>query len=92
MELINDIQIEVTQIIIRNNTLLNKRRIFEFKRLVFISHIDEVGEEAYLVENNYTSCGVIMMKSAEWIKTKESYSELKKLHTDWWARAVEKEE
>ena len=92
MELINDIQIEVTQMVIRTNSLLGKRRIFEFKRLIFMANIDEVGEEAYLVENNYNTCGVLMLKSGEWIKVKESYEELKSIHTAWWKRSAEESE
>lgn len=90
MEIINDLQIELTQITIRTNTLLNKRRIFFHKRLVFIANIEDVGEESYLHENNYVSCGVVIMKSGEWIKVKESYEDLKKIHSDWFKEAVDK--
>lgn len=84
MDLINDIQIEVTQVTIRKNNLLNQRRIFFHKRLVFMGNVEAVGEESYMVENNYVKCGVLMMMSGEWIKVKESYEELKKAHSDWW--------
>ena len=52
METINDLQIEVTQIVIKRNSLLNRRDIFEFKRRLFVSHIVSVTEENYLVNNN----------------------------------------
>lgn len=88
MEVLNEIQIEVTSITIRTNNLLNKRKIFFHKRLIFLANIDEVGEESYLHENNYLSCGVLMMKSGEWIKVKESYEELKKIHSEWFKEAI----
>jgi hypothetical protein len=91
MELINDIQLEVTTITIRKNALLNKRRIFFHNRMVFMANIEDIGEESYLHENNYISCGVLMMKSGEWIKVKETYEDLKKIHSEWYKQAVEKE-
>lgn len=93
MELINDIQLEVTQVTIRKNNLLNQRRIFFHKRLVFMGNVDSVGEDSYLIENNYVKCGVLMMASGEWIKVKESYDELKNVHSTWWStKTIDKED
>lgn len=89
MELINGIQTEVTQIVIRKNSLTGKRYVFYFKRLVFMANIEDVGEEKYLVENNYCNCGVLIMKSGEWIKVKEQYLDLREIHSNWWKKEVE---
>lgn len=90
MELINDIQLEVTQIIIKKNSLMNKRNVFKFKRVVFMANIESVGEDNYKVDSNYTACGLLLMKDGEWIKTKESFEEIKAIYCDWYnQRTVE---
>lgn len=84
MKLIGDYQIEVNQIVIRNNSLLNKRVIDFFNRTIFFVDIEDVGEYSYLVENNYVKCAVVIKKSGEWIKVKEDYSELKSVLINWY--------
>lgn len=90
MELINDIEIEVTQISIRLQKIVDKRRIFYFKRLILMDDVESISEEAYLVENNYASCGCIILKSGEWLKTKEPYEELKKIYSEWMIKEKER--
>lgn len=76
MKVINGIQLEITQIIIRVNSLMNKRQIEELKRRVWIEQIKDTCEYSYRVEVNYVKCGCLIMENNEWIKTKESYEEL----------------
>lgn len=92
MEPINDLQIEVTQIVIKRNSLLNMRRVFKFKTRVFIANIDRPSEEVYLAENNYITCGCLIMKDGEVIKTVESYKELSELHSQWFKESIEQAE
>lgn len=89
MEAINDLQIEVTQIVIRKNLLLNTRRVFKFKTSVFIADIARPSEEVYLAENNYITCGCLIMKDGEIIKTVEPYRELAEIHSEWFKRSVD---
>jgi len=84
MKLIGEYQIEVNQIVIRNNSLLNKRVIDTFERLMFFVDIEDVGSYSYLVENNYVKCAVIIKKSGEWVKVKEDYNELKEVLKNWY--------
>jgi len=91
METINDLQIEVTQIVIKRNSLLNRRDIFEFKRRLFVSHIVSVTEENYLVNNNYSKCTGILL-SDEILKVKEPYSEIAELHSQWFKESLESSE
>ena len=83
MNVINDIQVEVTQIVILKNELLNKRNVFAFKRTLFIAEIKRIMEHKYLVENNYSSCSMIVLED-EIFKVKDDYIELQKLWVDWW--------
>lgn len=83
MRVINDIQIEVSEIIILKNTLLNKRNVFTLKRTLFIAEIKSIMEHKYLVENNYASCSMIILED-EFFKVKDDYSELLTCWTDWW--------
>ena len=89
MELINDIQIEVTEIVIKKVQLLDKRTVFFFKHRVFVGDILRVSEESYLVENNFSKCSAIYLEGEGWIKIKEPYIEISELHSDWWKRKVE---
>ncbi len=91
METINDLQIEVTQIVVKKHSLLNRRDIFEFKRRLFISHIVSITEENYLVNNNYSKCSCIITSDEE-IKVKEPYNELAELHSAWFKESVESSE
>ena len=84
MELINGIQIEVTQIVIKRNSLLNKRFICEFKRRLFIGDILSVSEESYLVESYYKDCSGLYVETEGWIKVKEPFNEIAPLHSEWW--------
>ena len=90
MEAIYDLQVEVTQIIIKKNNLLNRRDINFFKRTVFISKIQSVSEENYLVENNYTKCSAIHLIDEGWIKIREPYKEIATLHSEWFYENVKK--
>jgi len=92
MKVINDIQLEVTQIIIKKNNLLGRRDICPFKRTIFITKILSVSEETYLVENNYVRCSALYMDDEGWIKVKENYSELSEMHSDWFDRSVKANE
>jgi hypothetical protein len=92
MELINEIQIEVTQVIIKKNNLLNRRDICLFKRTIFISKILSVSEENYLVENNYAKCSAIHLFDEGWIKIKEPYQELATMHSEWFNANINKSE
>ena len=89
MELINDIQIEVTEIRIKIQPIILKRKVCEFKRRVFVSDIKSISEENYLVENNYTKCSGIFIQEEGWIKVKEPYNELTDIHSEWWKRSVD---
>jgi len=92
MRVINDIQLEVTQIIIKKNNLLGRRDICSFKRTIFITKILSVSEETYLVENNYVKCSALYMDDEGWIKVKDSYIELSEMHSDWFDRSVKASE
>lgn len=76
MKLINNLQVEVTQIVVRTNELLNKRIIDFFKRRVWIENIADTSEYSYRAEVYYIGCGCLIMNDGEIIKTKESYEEL----------------
>ena len=89
MELINEIQIEVTEIRIKIQPIILKRKVCEFKRRVFVSDIKSISEENYLVENNYTKCSGIFIQEEGWIKVKESFAELSEIHSEWWKRSVD---
>lgn len=91
MELINGIQIEVTQIQIKKNQLLNDRNVFPFKRVIFMSQIVSVKEDNYLVNNNYAKCSTLILDTNEWVKVKEPYNELNALYIQWWKDATEKQ-
>lgn len=84
MELINGIQIEVTEIRTKKHSLLDKRNVFFFKRTIFLAHIRGVAEENYLVENNYSRCASLYVEDEGWIKIRESFDEVSKIHSDWW--------
>jgi len=84
MKVISEYQIEVNQIVIRNNSLLNKRIIDSFARAMFLVDIEDVGEYSYLVENNYVKCAVVIKKSGEWVKVKEDYTELRDALINWY--------
>jgi hypothetical protein len=92
MKVINDIQLEVTQIIIKKNNLLGRRDICSFKRTIFITKILSVSEETYLVENNYKGCSALYLDDEGWIKVKDSYTELSEIHSDWFDRSVKASE
>ncbi len=92
MEIINDIQIEVSQVIIKKNNLLNRRDICFFKRTIFISKILSVSEETYLVENNYVKCSALYLDDEGWIKIKENYQEIASLHSKWYDANVKESE
>ena len=92
MRVINDIQLEVTQIIIKKNNLLGRRDICSFKRTIFITKILSVSEETYLVENNYMKCSALYMDDEGWIKVKDNYTELSEMHSDWFDRSVKASE
>ena len=68
MELINDIQIEVTEIRIKIQPIILKRKVCEFKRRIFVSDIKSISEENYLVENNYTKCSGIFIRKKGGLK------------------------
>ena len=76
MKIINNIQIEVNQIVVRTNSLLNKRFVDFFKRRLWIENISDTSEYSYRVEQYYSSCGCLIMNDGERILTKESYEEL----------------
>lgn len=84
MELINGIQIEVTEITIKKQSLLNKRSVFFFKRKVFLGDIKGVSEENYLVENNYSKCTALNIEDEGWVKIREPYDEVCAVHSEWW--------
>ena len=84
MELINGIQIEVTEITIKKNNLLNRRDIFKFKRLLFIGDVLAVSEENYLVTSNYVNCSALFIENEGWIKVVEPFEDLKEIHSKWW--------
>lgn len=84
MRVVDDYRIEVTAIVIRTNSLLNKRIIDNFKRTIFIAHIKDVCEYSYLVENNYVKCSALVMENEEWIKVKDDYNELNTAITEWY--------
>lgn len=84
MELINGIQIEVTEITIKKQSLLNKRSVFFFKRKVFLGDIKGVSEENYLVENNYSKCTALNIEDEGWVKIREPYDEICAVHSEWW--------
>ena len=86
MELINDIQIEVTEIVIKKVQILDKRTVFFFKRRIFMGEIQGVSEESYLVENNFSKCAALYVDNEGWIKVRESFTELAELHSEWWQR------
>lgn len=90
MELINGIQLPVTQIRIKKNQLLGKRTAFDFKRTLFMSQIVSVTEDNYLVNSNYTACTALILDTNEWVKIKEPFEIVNKLHIDWWKNATEK--
>ncbi len=92
METINDIQIEVTQIVPRKNNVLGERRVFKFKRRIFIANIDSPTEECYLKEHNYITCGALIMKDGEVIKTMELYPELAEIHSRWFKESLDASE
>ena len=92
MKVINDIQLEVTQIIIKKNNLLGRRDICPFKRIVFISKILSVSEETYLVENNYVKCSALYLDDEGWIKVKDNYTELSEFQSEWFDRSVKASE
>ena len=89
MELINDIQIEVTEIVIKKVQILDKRTVFFFKRRIFVGDILGVSEESYLVENNFSKCSALYVENEGWIKVRDLYTELSELHSDWWRLKVE---
>lgn len=84
MRVVDDYRIEVTAIVIRTNSLLNKRIIDNFKRTIFVAHIKDVCEYSYLVENNYVKCSAIVMENGEWIKVKDDYNELNSSISEWY--------
>lgn len=84
MELINGIQIEVTEITIKKQSLLNKRNVFFFKRRIFLADIKGVSEENYLVENNYSRCASLYIEDEGWIKIREPFDEVSAIHSEWW--------
>ena len=90
MRLINNLQLEFTQIIIRTNSLLNKRQIEELRRRVWIEEIKDTCEYSYRVEVNYVKCGCLIMESGEWIKTKESYDELNEVLEKYYKANIER--
>ena len=92
MKVINDIQLEITQIIIKKNNLLSRRDICLFKRIIFITKILSVSEETYLVENNYVKCSALYLDDEGWIKVKENYTEISEMHSDWFDRSVKESE
>jgi hypothetical protein len=92
MRVINDIQLEITQIIIKKNNLLSRRDICLFKRIIFITKILSVSEETYLVENNYVKCSALYLDDEGWIKVKDNYTDLSEMHSDWFDRSVKANE
>lgn len=84
MKLIGEYQIEVTQIVIRNNSLMNKRVIDFFARTIFFAEIKSVGQYSYRVNNNYAECSVVILDSGEWVKIKEDYNEVNNSVTNWY--------
>jgi len=90
MELINGIQIEVTQIQIKKNQLLNKRSIFKFKRLIFVSSILSIKQDNYMVNQNYADCTTLVLDTNEWVKVVESYEDINPIFIQWWKDATEK--
>ena len=88
MDLINDIQIEVTEIVIKKVQILDKRTVFFFKRRIFMADVLGVSEETYLVENNFSKCCALYIENEGWIKVRESYLELSELHSEWWRLKV----
>ena len=90
MELINGIQIEVTQIQIKKNQLLNKRSIFKFKRLIFVSSILSIKQDNYMVNQNYADCTTLVLDTNEWVKVSESYEDINPIFIQWWKDATEK--
>ena len=89
MEVINGIQIEVNQIIIKVCSLIDKRSVNKFKRLIFLSDISSICQENYLVKANYYECAAILTKQGEWIKCDNDYNELKKVLINWFEDAIE---
>ena len=90
MNVIGNIQVEVTQIVVRTNNLLNKRKIDNFRRRVWIENILDTSEYSYRVEANYLECGCLIMDSGERILTKESYEELSECLTNIYIKNIEK--
>jgi len=87
-----DLQIEVTEIVIRKNEVLGKRRIDFFKRLLFFSNIEDVMEYSYQHEHYYNSCSGIMLKSGQFLKVKENYEDIKEKLVKWYELANIKEQ
>jgi len=90
MIIINNLQIEITQIIVRTNNLLNKRIIDNFKRRLWIENISDTSEYSYRVEANYVKCGCLIMGDGERILTKESYEELAECLNEIYVNNIEK--
>lgn len=90
MKVVNDLQLEITQIIIRTNTLLNKRQIDQMRRRVWIEEIKDTAEYSYRVDANYVKCGCLIMESGERIKTKEGYDELNECLEKIYAKNIER--
>jgi hypothetical protein len=89
MELINGIQIEVTQIQIKKNQLLGKRSIFKFKRLIFVSSILSIKQDNYMVNQNYADCTTLILNTNEWVKVIEPYEDINPIYVKWWKEASE---
>lgn len=89
MELINDIQIEVSEVVVKNFSILGNRNVFFFKRLLFMGDIKEISEDAYLdSENKIKKCRRLIFDNGTYIKVSDKYEDLKELHSDWWNRKV----
>jgi hypothetical protein len=90
MELINGIQIEVTQIQAKIHNL-SDRRIFKFKRLLFMSQILSIKQDVYFSEDNeWVRCSSLVLDTNEWIKVSEKYNQLNPIFIQWWKDATEK--
>jgi len=90
MEIINEIQLEVTQIAVFNNNLAGKI-VKKFKRLIFLNDIKDVAEYCYFNTGRCYACSSITLRDGSWFKTDDDYKEIKQVLTDWYKDEIAKE-
>jgi len=91
MEVINEIQLEVTQIAIFNNNLAGKKTVKRFKRLIFMNDIKDVAEYCYFLTGGCYNCSAVTFRDGSWFKISEDYNDLKRCLIDWYKDEIAKE-